>query len=88
MGPQESHFDNDAWRLRAECRSADPDLFFPDGYGKSHEPDVNAAKAFCGMCAVQAFCLEAALQNNEQHGIWGGTTPDERRAILKRRRAS
>ena len=31
-------------------------------------------------------CLEYALVNRIDHGVWGGTSERERRRILKRRR--
>ena len=33
-------------------------------------------------CAVRVACLEYALQIREPHGIWGGLTENERRAVL------
>ncbi len=38
--------------------------------------------ALCGTCAVQGPCLAWALQVGDCHGVWGGTTPRERRAML------
>ena len=42
---------------------------------------VNSAKALCVRCTVRADCLSYALETR-QHGIWGGTTGDERAAML------
>ena len=42
------------------------------------------AKAICASCAVAPECLEYALKIREAHGIWGGTTELERRAISER----
>jgi hypothetical protein len=36
----------------------------------------------CGGCDVQGPCLAWALQVGDCHGVWGGTTPRERRAML------
>jgi hypothetical protein len=38
---------------------------------------AEAIKIACGFCAVRTECLNFALENQE-HGIWGGTTEDER----------
>jgi hypothetical protein len=34
--------------------------------------DIARAKAFCGGCAVQEACFEAALIRREPYGVWGG----------------
>jgi hypothetical protein len=36
----------------------------------------------CGTCDVQGSCLAWALDVGDCHGVWGGTTPRERRAML------
>jgi WhiB family redox-sensing transcriptional regulator len=88
MGPQESHLENEDWRLKAACRSTDPDLFFPAGSGKDSLDQINAAKAVCVACAVRAACLEYALSTRQEYGIWGGASEDERKAILKARKTA
>jgi WhiB family redox-sensing transcriptional regulator len=35
---------------------------------------------------VQAPCLEYALRNRIDHGVWGGASERERRRILRQRR--
>lgn len=62
----------------AACRRVDPDLFFPPGYSREHQPRVRQAKAICLQCPVTAQCLALALQAGEPTGIWGGCTPAER----------
>jgi WhiB family redox-sensing transcriptional regulator len=47
----------------------------------------------CHNCDAQKACLEFALATNQESGVWGGTTEDERRKLRKqwlaaRRRAS
>jgi len=68
--------DESAWRVRGACRQADPDLFFP----AAHEPPASALEV-CGGCPVQGSCLAWALDVDDCHGVWGGTTPKERRAM-------
>jgi len=41
------------------------------------------AKRVCRSCSVQAECLAYALSVDDPHGIWGGTTPWERRAMKR-----
>ena len=70
------------WRSAAACRSADPELFFPiSDSGKSLE-QMAEAKAVCAGCPVRRECLAFAVGTQQVHGIWGGTTADERAAVL------
>ena len=69
------------WMARGSCRSVPPAVFFPsDGVG------VDRARRICATCPVAEPCLEYALTNRIDHGVWGGTSERERRRILKRRR--
>lgn len=71
------------WRDRASCRFANLSLFFPaDGIGSALE-QVNVAKAVCQDCQVQDACLQFALETNQEAGIWGGATEDERRRLRR-----
>ncbi|MBA2311463.1 MAG: WhiB family transcriptional regulator [Actinobacteria bacterium] len=68
------------WQGKARCAEADPEIFFPERGGSS-----KAARAVCDGCDVRAQCLEYALNNKEQFGIWGGTSERERRRLRKER---
>jgi len=72
----ERHLDP-AWRTRGACQTVDPETFFP----APSEP-ADAAVALCRTCDVQGPCLAWALEVGDCHGVWGGTTPRERRAML------
>ena len=64
------------------CADKPPSLFFPsDGVG------VDVARKICADCPVKAPCLEYAIRNRVDHGVWGGCSERERRRIIKRRRA-
>lgn len=65
-----------AWRTRGACQDVDPETFFPP----PSEP-ADAAVALCRTCPVQGSCLAWALQAGDLHGVWGGTTARERRAM-------
>ncbi|MET8768248.1 MULTISPECIES: WhiB family transcriptional regulator [unclassified Streptomyces] len=67
------------WTARAACRTADPDDLFVDGAAQ------NRAKAICTGCPVRIECLAQALDHRIDHGVWGGMTERERRALLRRR---
>ena len=71
------------WMARGTCAQEKPAKFFPsDGVG------VEVARRICADCPVKEPCLEYALANRIDHGVWGGTSERERRRILKRRRAA
>lgn len=74
-----------SWWDRAACRSSDPGLFFPGPAGGDHRALVAAGKAVCGQCAIRPRCLDYALEHGPVHGLWGGTTESERRALAAAR---
>lgn len=74
------------WQQYGACRDSNPDLFFPVRSGNQALVDVRAAKRICAACPVIGACLRYALTEPETYGVWGGTTPLERRAIRRRRR--
>jgi WhiB family transcriptional regulator, redox-sensing transcriptional regulator len=73
--------------LRAACRRADPELFFPPTEITVARAQVEAAKMVCRRCPVSGTCLSWALDNDQEAGIWGGTTEEERRRLRRRRPA-
>lgn len=69
------------WMARGNCRNHPPETFFPsDGVG------VEIARQICATCPVAQLCLEYALENGIDHGVWGGTSERQRRRILRERR--
>jgi WhiB family transcriptional regulator, redox-sensing transcriptional regulator len=69
--------DDTGWRTRGVCQTVDPETFFP----APSEP-ADTAVALCRTCEVQGACLAWALEVGDCHGVWGATTPRERRAML------
>ncbi len=76
---------DDNWRNTALCRDTDPELFFPIGTTGQALVAQDYAKRVCQECNVQQSCLDYALDTNQDSGIWGGLTEDERRVIRRRR---
>lgn len=72
------------WRHDAACRDEDPELFFPVSQVGPGARQAAEAKAVCARCPVRAECLGYALDNALDHGIFGGTTESERRALTRR----
>jgi WhiB family transcriptional regulator, redox-sensing transcriptional regulator len=73
------------WRDYAACRHADPELFFPIGTAGAGLVQADRAKRVCAGCPVRAVCLDWALTTGQDVGVWGGTVPDERRAMRAQR---
>jgi WhiB family redox-sensing transcriptional regulator len=71
------------WRKLAVCRDTDPDLFFPVGTTGAALVQIDHAKTVCRECPVQPDCLEFALTTNQDSGIWGGTSEEERRKLRR-----
>ena len=75
-------WDVSAWRDCSACLDSDPDVFFPIG---SSGPSSSRSRPPAGTraCTVNEECLEFALANNQEAGIWGGATEEERRKLRK-----
>jgi WhiB family redox-sensing transcriptional regulator len=71
----------DDWRDVAACRQCDPDLFFPIGSSGPAIVQIEAAKAVCHGCDALAQCLAFALATNQESGVWGGMSEEERRQL-------
>jgi WhiB family redox-sensing transcriptional regulator len=65
------------------CRDTDPELFFPVGNTGQALLQITEAKNVCGECQVKAECLDFAIETNQDCGIWGGTSEEERRQIRR-----
>jgi WhiB family redox-sensing transcriptional regulator len=74
----------------AACKDEDPDLFFAPEFERmaDWEARIAKAKAVCARCPVRDACLAYALDTGQWHGIWGGLTEDERRAMLRQQRSA
>ncbi len=68
------------WRESALCAQTDPDIFFPEkGDSTRHAREV------CAACTVRTPCLQQAIENGEEYGIWGGKGMKQ---INRRRKSS
>ncbi len=76
------------WQLKAACRGPQASVFFPPShFERKDEKDdrERRAKAICSTCSVRKPCLEYALRIREPHGIWGGKSESERKALMAER---
>ncbi|MEM7141052.1 MAG: WhiB family transcriptional regulator [Actinomycetota bacterium] len=76
------------WQDKAACRDTDPALFFPVGTTGPAIDQIASAKQVCHTCLCKDACLEFALATNQDTGVWGGTSEEERRVIRRRMRAT
>lgn len=70
------------WMNDARCKGEDTELFYPN-----RGETATLAKEICRRCSVLPACLEYATAFQEEHGIWGGTTPNERKRLLGKQAA-
>jgi WhiB family redox-sensing transcriptional regulator len=71
------------WRIDARCRDTSPELFFPVGTTGQALVQIEQAKAICRSCPAMTECLEYALSTNQDSGVWGGTSEEERRKLRR-----
>lgn len=75
---------DDSWMVDAACRGKDTNDFYE--FDSAHPTRQQDITTFCKLaCPVKDRCLIWALYVPETHGVWGGTTEDERRELRKRR---
>lgn len=65
------------WALQAACRRM-PD---PDSMFAPPREQADAARTVCGPCPVALDCLIEAMDSGLDHGVWGGMTDLQRRAL-------
>jgi WhiB family redox-sensing transcriptional regulator len=69
-----------SWQDEAFCAEVDGDLFFPE-----KGEHTSWAKKLCASCPVKLPCLEMAMDEQIEFGVWGGLTAYQRKQL---RRAS
>jgi WhiB family transcriptional regulator, redox-sensing transcriptional regulator len=72
-----------AWMDEGLCQETDPEAFFVEKGG-----DTRPAKRVCAVCPVQRVCLDYAVAEQIQFGVWGGVSAKERIRRAARRRAA
>jgi WhiB family redox-sensing transcriptional regulator len=65
----------ETWAEDALCLGADGEMWF--------EAVPVAAVRICRQCPVAAECLGYALARPDLDGVWGGTTPKERKRLRR-----
>lgn len=68
------------WREESACKGLDPNMFFP---GPNDTEDQEEAHKVCSSCPVTEECMEYALANNIDHGIWGDMSERQRKKFRR-----
>lgn len=71
------------WIEHGSCVGAPAEVFFPP-----RGSNGVAARKICAGCPVRQECLDYAIENREQWGIWGGMDLDQRLAEARARRVA
>lgn len=56
----------------AACRGLPTEWFYPINKNKA---EIRKAVQVCNRCVVRLDCLNTALENGEEWGVWGGLSP-------------
>jgi WhiB family redox-sensing transcriptional regulator len=77
--------DPPSWASRSACEPVTARLFHSaDNERGTHKATrEHLAKGICSRCPVRAECLTYAVDTREHDGVWGGTTPEERVALIR-----
>lgn len=70
------------WMGMGACSNERPGIFYPSTTGA----DMRLAKRICSRCVVRERCLEYAISNRIDDGIWGGESERARARIARERR--
>jgi WhiB family transcriptional regulator, redox-sensing transcriptional regulator len=73
-----------SWYRNAACQGEDPELFFPISTTGPARLQLMEAKRVCARCPVLSECLRWAIVTGMEHGVWGGMSEGERRALRRR----
>lgn len=71
-------WENQPWREHAACKGVDLSTFFGDSAAMS-----KVAISICRTCPSQRECLEWAVANNFEDGVFGGFAAKDRRHVAK-----
>jgi WhiB family transcriptional regulator, redox-sensing transcriptional regulator len=66
------------WVEEAGCRGVPTRWFFP-----ATDTAEEQALAVCDGCVVRDACLRFAIEHEQWHGIWGGTSERSRRPMIR-----
>lgn len=71
--------DTPAWMAAAACKGM-TEIMFPN-----RGEDSRDGRTICLTCPVREECLDAAIDNGEKYGVWGGLSETQRRRVRRDR---
>lgn len=71
------------WMSRGRC--VDHPTMVPDDWFEEEPEAEDAAVKECGRCPVQLECLRYRIENEQEHGVWGGAYPNRQAKYYVRR---
>jgi WhiB family redox-sensing transcriptional regulator len=71
------------WYELAACKNLPIDIFFPIGRTGPALKEIQRAKSICQECPVVRECLDYAISTNQESGVWGCTSEDERKNMRR-----
>lgn len=77
---------SETWRELAACRNTDVNLFFMERGDNGDNARMKKILEFCDNCTVKQQCLDYAVDNDIDYGIFGGLATRPRRAIRRQRK--
>jgi WhiB family redox-sensing transcriptional regulator len=73
--------DSSPWEAYALCRDYNGDDWFPVGTGALTDLKYEEVRKVCNRCPVSEQCLQESLERGDEWGMFGGLTPNERKAM-------
>ncbi|WP_203834042.1 WhiB family transcriptional regulator [Actinoplanes campanulatus] len=74
-----------AYQPDIACRDVDPETFFPRHAGAMNTIEIAAAVRICRQCPHITACRDWATETRQRHGVWGGTTPEQREKAKRKK---
>ena len=83
--------ENVQWMNEGNCsglasKEGNYDTFFPEDNVVGQKDPTARAKAICADCPVRMDCLDYAIRNHVNYGVWGGMSTKQRTQVARQRR--
>lgn len=79
----QKHLETEAHEWYANARCKNDDSIYSNYLYVTDDRAAKVNRSFCNTCPVRLECLEYAIIMREQYGIWGGTTENQRKNLVR-----